>query len=86
MVSRVGCLKAKQVRGQKNKMFQVGDLIRYEDPVVSNDIPGLVVAVVKDSCGFVSHLEVQWLDWEPGQLATEDEEALVLVSSVSEGK
>ena len=64
-------------------MFQVGDLIRYEDPIVSNDIPGLVVAVVKDPNGYVDHLEVQWLDWEPGQLATEDEEALVLVSSVS---
>jgi len=75
-------LKAKQVRGQKNKMFQVGDLIRYEDPIVSNDIPGLVVAVVKDLNGYVDHLDVQWLDWEPGQLATEDEEALVLVSSV----
>jgi len=79
-------LKAKQVRGQKNKMFQVGDLIRYEDPIVSNDIPGLVVAVVKDLNGYVDHLDVQWFDWEPGQLATEDEEALVLVSSVSEGK
>ena len=67
-------------------MFQVGDLIRYEDPVVSNDIPGLVVAVVKDLNGYVDHLDVQWFDWEPGQLATEDEEALVLVSSVSEGK
>ncbi len=77
-------MKAKQVRGQKNKMFQVGDLIRYEDPIVSNDIPGLVVAVVQDSRGNRDHLEVQWLDWEPGQLATEDEEALVLVSSVSE--
>ena len=79
-------MKAKQVRGQKNKMFQVGDLIRYEDPIVSNDIPGLVVAVVKDLNGYVDHLDVQWFDWEPGQLATEDEEALVLVSSVSEGK
>ena len=62
-------------------MFQVGDLIRYEDPIVSNDIPGLVVAVVKDLNGYVDHLDVQWLDWEPGQLATEDEEALELVSS-----
>ena len=79
-------MKAKLVRGQKNKMFQVGDLIRYEDPIVSNDIPGLVVAVVKDLNGYVDHLDVQWFDWEPGQLATEDEEALVLVSSVSEGK
>ncbi len=67
-------------------MFQVGDLIRYEDPIVSNDIPGLVVAVVKDLNGYVDHLDVQWFDWEPGQLATEDEEALELVSSVSEGK
>ena len=62
-------------------MFQVGDLIRYEDPIVSNDIPGLVVAVVKDLNGYVDHLDVQWFDWEPGQLATEDEEALELVSS-----
>jgi uncharacterized protein YbdZ (MbtH family) len=67
-------------------MFQVGDLIRYEFPIVSNDIPGLVVAVIQDRHGDVDHLEVQWLDWEPGQLATEDEEALVLVSSVSEDK
>ena len=67
-------------------MFQVGDLIRYEDPVVTNDIPGLVVAVVKDLNGFIDHLEVQWFDWEPGELANEDTEALVLVSSVSEGK
>ena len=81
MVSRVGCLKAKQVRGQINKMFQVGDLIRYEDPVVSNDIPGLVVAVVKDLNGYVDRLHVQWLDREPGQLADEDTEALMLVSS-----
>ena len=67
-------------------MFQVGDLIRYEDPVATNDIPGLVVAVVKDPRGFVDHLEVQWLDWEPGTLADEDTEALILVSSVSEDK
>ena len=67
-------------------MFQVGDLIRYEDPIVSNDIPGLVVAVVRDRHGDVDHLEVQWLDWEPGTLADEDTAALILVSSVSEGK
>lgn len=63
-------------------MFQVGDLIRYEDPIVSNDIPGLVVNVVYNSNGGRDHLDVQWLDWEPGTLATEDEEALELVSSV----
>jgi len=63
-------------------MFQVGDLIRYECPIVSNDIPGLVVAVVQDRHGDVDHLEVQWFDWEPGTLAREDSEALILVSSV----
>jgi len=63
-------------------MFQVGDLIRYEDPIVSNDIPGLVVAVVRDRHGDIDHLEVQWLDWEPGTLADEGTEALMLVSSV----
>jgi hypothetical protein len=65
-------------------MFQVGDIIRYENPVVSNDIPGLVVGIVYDRRGNRDHLDVQWFDWEPGYLATEDEEALVLVSSVSE--
>ena len=64
-------------------MFQVGDLIRYECPIVSNDIPGLVVGIAPDD---ENMLEVQWFDWEPGTLADEDTEALVLVSSVSEGK
>ena len=63
-------------------MFQVGDLIRYEFPVVSNDIPGLVVAVIQDRHGDVDHLEVQWLDWEPGALANENPGVLIIVSSV----
>ena len=67
-------------------MFQVGDLIRYQMAVKCNDIPGFVVGIVYDGCGNRDCLEVQWFDWEPGELANENEEALVLVSSVSEGK
>ena len=67
-------------------MFQVGDLIKYPTSAKCNAIPGLVVAVVQDRHGDIDHLEVQWLDWEPGTLADEDTEALILVSSVSEGQ
>ena len=67
-------------------MFQVGDLVRYEDPVVTNDIPGLVVGVVyDDDPEHPDHLEVQWFDWEQGTLADEDTEALELVSSAKKG-
>jgi hypothetical protein len=68
-------------------MFQVGDLVRYGDPVISNDIPGLVMGLVYDTDPeYPDFLEVQWLDWEQGTLADEDPEVLELVSSVSEGK
>ena len=63
-------------------MFQVGDLVRYGDPVISNDIPGIVVGFA--DCNDI--LEVQWFDWEQGTLANEDPDLLELVSSVSEGK
>ena len=74
-------MKAKQVRGQKNKMFQVGDVIQYEASRKQNDIPGFVVGIVYDRRGNRDCLEVQWFDWEPGELANESEEALVLLSS-----
>ena len=67
-------------------MFQVGDLIRYPTSVKCNDIPGFVVGIVYDRRGNRDCLEVQWFDWEPGELANESEEALELLSSVSEGK
>ena len=79
-------MKAKQVRGQKNKMFQVGDLIKYPTSAKCNAIPGFVVGIVYDGRGNRDCLEVQWFDWEPGELANENEEALVLVSSVRECK
>ena len=76
----------KQVRGQKNKMFQVGDLIRYHPSRKCNDIPGFVVGIVYDRRGNRDCLEVQWFDWEPGELANESEEALVLLSKVKKVK
>ena len=62
-------------------MFEVGDLIRYEASRKCNDIPGLVVGIVYDRRGNRDCLEVQWFDWEPGELANESEEALELLSS-----
>ena len=67
-------------------MFQVGDLIRYPTSTKCNEIPGFVVGIVYDRRGNRDCLEVQWFDWEPGELAHESEEVLVLLSSVSEGK
>ena len=61
-------------------MFQVGDLVKYENIELANDIPGIVMRFDDD------RIEVQWFDWEPGELAHESEEVLVLLSSVSEGK
>jgi hypothetical protein len=63
-------------------MFQVGDLVRYEHPEWANDIPGIVMAVVLAGDEDRDHLEIQWFDWEPGALANEDPEKLILVSSV----
>jgi hypothetical protein len=62
-------------------MFQVGDVIQYEASRKQNDIPGFVVGIVYDRRGNRDCLEVQWFDWEPGELANESEEALVLLSS-----
>ena len=61
-------------------MFQVGDLVIYEDVALANDIPGIVVRFDDD------RLEVQWFDWEPGCIAGEDPKQLVVVSSVTEDK
>ena len=66
-------------------MFQVGDLVKYEDVALANDIPGLVVGLLKDDYND-DHIEVQWFDWEPGCIAGEDPKQLVVVSRVSKGK
>ena len=67
-------------------MFQVGDLVRYDDVTLANDVPGLVMGLVFDGDEDADHIEVQWFDWEPGQLAKERPQVLVVISSVSEGK
>ena len=67
-------------------MFQVGDLVRYNDVALANEIPGLVMGLVFDGDEDADHIEVQWFDWEPGHLAKERPQVLVVISSVSEGK
>jgi hypothetical protein len=67
-------------------MFQVGDLVRYEDVELANDIPGVVLAVVLNGDYEPDHLEIQWFDWLDGSIAKEDPLRLIVISSVSEGK
>ena len=68
-------------------IFQVGDLVRYNDVALANEIPGLVMGLLfKDDYTGSDHIEVQWFDWEPGHLAKERPQVLVVISSVSEGK
>jgi hypothetical protein len=68
-------------------MFQVGDLVRYKDPALANDIPGLVMGLLfKDDYTGSDHIEVQWFDWVLGCIAKERPQVLVVISSVSEGK
>ena len=63
-------------------MFHVGDLVRYEDVALANDVPGLVMGLLfKEDYTGSDHIEVQWFDWEPGHLANEDPLKLVVVSS-----
>ncbi len=45
-----------------------------------------VVGIVYDRRGNRDCLEVQWFDWEPGELANESEEALVLLSKAKKVK
>ena len=68
-------------------MFQVGDLVRYEDVALANDIPGLVMGLLfKEDYTGSDHIEVQWFDWAEGHLANENPGVLIVISSVSEGK
>ena len=67
-------------------MFQVGDLVRYEDVALANDIPGLVMGVRLAGDEDHDHLEIQWFDWAPGSIAKENPRRLVVVSSVREGE
>ncbi len=67
-------------------MFQVGDLVRYDDAELGNDVPGIVLALVFDGGEDTDHLEVQWLDWNDGDIAREHPETLIVVSSIGKGK
>jgi hypothetical protein len=67
-------------------MFQVGDLVRYNDVALANEIPGLVMGLVFDGDEDADHIEVQWFDWALGHLAKERPQVLIVISSASEGK
>ena len=67
-------------------MFQVGDLVRYADINLGNDIPGIVLALVYDDKDCDDHIEVQWFDWKPGELARETPDLLIVLSSVRKEK
>jgi hypothetical protein len=67
-------------------MFQVGDLVRYNDVALANEIPGLVMGICLAGDEDHDHIEVQWFDWALGHLAKERPQVLVVISSVREGE
>jgi hypothetical protein len=64
--------------------MSVGDLVMYATEKPELHVPGLVVGIelVDTPCRAISYLLVQWLNWEPGELAIESERSLMILSSV----
>jgi hypothetical protein len=61
----------------------VGDLVMYATEKPELHVPGLVVGIeLVDQSRAISYLLVQWLNWEPGELAVESERSLMILSSV----
>jgi hypothetical protein len=61
----------------------VGDLVMYATEKPELHVPGLVVGIeLVDQSRAISYLLVQWLNWEPGELAIESERSLMILSSV----
>ena len=61
----------------------VGDLVMYATENPELHVPGLVVGVeLVDQSRAISYLLVQWLNWEPGELAIESERSLMILSRV----
>ena len=57
--------------------MSVGDLVMY-----ATEKPELVVGIEHVEDPEISYLLVQWLNWEPGELAVESERSLMILSSV----
>jgi hypothetical protein len=63
--------------------MSVGDLVMYATEKPELHVPGLVVGIeLVDQSRAISYLLVQWLNWEPGELAIESERSLMILSSV----
>ena len=63
--------------------MSVGDLVMYATENPELHVPGLVVGIeLVDQSRAISYLLVQWLNWEPGELAVESERSLMILSSV----
>ncbi len=63
--------------------MSVGDLVMYATEKPELHVPGLVVGIeLVDQSRAISYLVVQWLNWEPGELAIESERSLMILSSV----
>jgi len=63
--------------------MSVGDLVMYATEKPELHVPGLVVGIeLVDQSRAISYLLVQWLNWEPGELAVESERSLMILSRV----
>ena len=63
--------------------MSVGDLVMYATENPELHVPGLVVGIeLVDQSRAISYLLVQWLNWEPGELAVESERSLMILSRV----
>ena len=63
--------------------MSIGDLVMYATEKPELHVPGLVVGIeLVDQSRAISYLVVQWLNWEPGELAIESERSLMILSSV----
>ena len=58
--------------------MSIGDLVKYNPLECNNQIPGMVMGYERTES--LLYLHVQWLDWDDGDIAVENPDALVLVS------
>ena len=58
--------------------MSIGDLVKYSPLECNNQIAGMVMGF--ESKQGLLYLHVQWFDWEAGQVAIENPDALVMVS------
>ena len=62
----------------------IGDLVKYNPLECNNQIAGMVMGYERTDS--LLYLHVQWFDWDDGQIAVENPDALVLVSKANENR